>query len=96
MLKTVCQKVKVRTERKGKPYQLFFDQLSFDIDPKQPVETNIRKLKSIMGAEALKLNPHPLLTQLVGKGYYSHFMTTNYDYCIEKAIDPLRHFLRFI
>lgn len=84
----VCKKLKVNIERNGKPYQLFFEQLAFDINEKRQVEENIKELKEIMGAEALKLMPNSLLQEIIASGHYSHFMTTNYDYCIERALDP--------
>lgn len=86
LLREVCRKVKVKVERGDKPYQLFFEQISFDIDRSQTVEDNVKKLKQIMGAEALKLQPHPILTDIIETGHYAHFMTTNYDYCIERSL----------
>lgn len=87
LMASVCRKVKVSTVRNGKPYQLFFEELAFDINTENPIEGNIKVLKEIMGTEALKLVPHSVLQKIVTSGHYQHFMTTNYDYCIEKAID---------
>jgi hypothetical protein len=61
LLREVCREVKVKIERGDKPYQLFFEQISFDIDRSKTVEDNIKRLKQIMGAEALKLQPNPIL-----------------------------------
>lgn len=89
LLREVCRKIKVKVERGNKPYQLFFEQISFDIDRSKTVEDNVKKLKQIMGAEALKLQPNRILSAIIGTGYYQHFMTTNYDYCIERSLIPL-------
>lgn len=89
LLREVCRKVQVNVERGNKPYQLFFEQISFDIDLSKAVEDNVKKLKQIMGDEALKLQPNPILPAIIGTGYYTHFMTTNYDYCIERSLASL-------
>ncbi|WP_316820551.1 SIR2 family protein [Pedobacter gandavensis] len=88
LMESVCRRLKVDIKRNDKPYQLFFEQLAFDINSKRLVEENIKELKEIMGAEAMKLMPNSLLQRIIGSGYYRHYMTSNYDYCIERAIDP--------
>ncbi len=86
LLREVCRRVKVNVERGTKPYQLFFEQISFDIDRSKLVEDNVKKLKQIMGAEALKLQPNPVLADVINTGHYAHYITTNYDYCIERSL----------
>lgn len=88
LMASVCRNLKVNLKRNDKPYQLFFEQLAFDINNNRLVEENIKELKEIMGAEALKLMPNSLLQLLTGSGKYHQYLTTNYDYCIERALDP--------
>ena len=88
LLKNVCKSVGLTAERRQKAFPLFFEEISYSLNRKEPVEENIKLLKSFIGREALKLNPHTLLQELVSKKHYRHYLTTNYDYCIERAIDP--------
>lgn len=88
LLKNVCKSVGLTAERRQKSFPLFFEEIAYSFNRTGPVEENIRLLKTFIGREALKLEPHDLLTRLVAKNHYRHFLTTNYDYCIEKALGP--------
>jgi hypothetical protein len=66
---------------------LLFEEMAFAMNNSGRIEDNIRRLKVMLGEEAVKLNPHDRCKELVNNGIYQHFITTNYDYCIEKSID---------
>jgi hypothetical protein len=87
LLNSIKAAASIKTERGNKTYPLFFEELSFTLDAKKPVEANIRQLKQMIADDAIKLNPNTVHDKLIATGYYKHFLTTNYDYCIERAID---------
>jgi hypothetical protein len=86
LLANICREAGLNTKRNQKAFPLFFEEISYNYNRKQPVEENIKNLKGFIGREALKLQPHALLRELVSKNYYQHYLTTNYDYCIEHAL----------
>lgn len=61
--------------------------MAFAMNSGGSIEDNIHKLKVMLGKEAIKLEPHNRCKKLVNSSIYQHFITTNYDYCIEKSID---------
>jgi hypothetical protein len=87
LLNSIKAAASIKTERGNKTYPLFFEELSFTLNKTKPVETNIHQLKHMIAEDALKLNPNAVHQKLISANYYKHFLTTNYDYCIEKAID---------
>ncbi len=88
LLRNVCRAAGLSIERRQKTFPLFFEEISYTMNAGEPVENNIRLLKATIGKEALKLTPHQLLINMVDRNYYDQYLTTNYDYCIEKAIAP--------
>lgn len=87
LLENVCSSAKLTTEKRGKLYSLFFEEISYTMNPDAEVEENISALKKSIALDAIKLSPNLTLQRLIAKNHYDHFLTTNYDYCIEKAID---------
>jgi len=94
LLNDIRDKAKIKTEIGNKTNPLFFEELSFALDPKKTVEDNIHELKKMIADDALKLTPGEVHRQLIDKNYYQHFLTTNYDYCIEQTLDPTGKLLR--
>jgi hypothetical protein len=88
LLANICKGAKIKTVIGNKTYPLFFEELSFTVDPKKTVEVNIMKLKNMIASNAIKLKPNNIHLDLIKKNYYQHYITTNYDYCIELAISP--------
>ncbi|MDT3401247.1 SIR2 family protein [Mucilaginibacter terrae] len=88
LLANLCRTTGLVIQRNQKAFPLFFEEISYSLNRNQPVEENIKTLKSYIGQEALKLQPHHLLRELTERNYYKHYLTTNYDYCIEKALAP--------
>jgi len=87
LLSNICKAMGLSSERRQKAFPLFFEEISYSLNQIEPVEQNIKVLKGFIGREALKLAPHDLLKELVTKKHYRHYITTNYDYCIERAIN---------
>ena len=88
LLRSVCGRTGVEISRSSKTCQLFFEQMAFSLDKYKPIEENIQELKRIIGEEAMKLEPNAVLRAIIGMDRYQGYMTTNYDYTIEKAISP--------
>lgn len=66
---------------------LLFEEMAFAIENgKGPIEDNIHQLKVMLAKNAIDLEPHQQIIDLVNCGHYQHYMTTNYDYCIEKCM----------
>ncbi|MXV52112.1 hypothetical protein GS399_14130 [Pedobacter sp. HMF7647] len=88
LLNNIRKSARITSEIGSKTYPLFFEELSFTLDTKKPVEANIRELKKLIADNAIKLTPNPAHFALLENNYYKHYLTTNYDYCIELAADP--------
>ena len=95
LLESIKDDSKIKTRIGNKTYPLYFEELSFALDPKREVERNIKALKKRIADNALALQPNEFHREIIGLNHYLHFLTTNYDYCIERTLDPsgkkLRH-----
>lgn len=68
---------------------LLFEEIAFKMNNGGgTVEDSIQRLKEILAENAIGLMPHPVIQNLVKSNIYAHYLTTNYDYCIERCIDP--------
>jgi len=90
LLNSLRDSAQILTRMGEKTYPLYFEELSFAYDPLAPVEINIQELKARIAANALALKPNIIHQQVIGLDHYKHFLTTNYDYCIEQTLDPVR------
>lgn len=91
LLKLIVEQlqIKVNIDDGRKSNTLLFEEMAYAINHhKGDIETNIRSLKKLLALKASELEPHEAVSALVNSGKYKHFLTTNYDYCIEKCLDP--------
>lgn len=80
--------IKVNFDDDRKSNTLLFEEMAYAINHhKGDIETNIRSLKKLLAQKADELEPHEAVAGFVNNGKYRHFLTTNYDYCIEKCLN---------
>ncbi|MCX2432189.1 SIR2 family protein [Pedobacter sp. GR22-10] len=80
-------KIKVNIDDDRKSNTLLFEEMAYAINHhKGDIETNIHSLKKLLALKASELEPHEAVANLVNSDKYQHFLTTNYDYCIEKCL----------
>ncbi|KAA5532171.1 hypothetical protein F0919_15330 [Taibaiella lutea] len=90
LLNNIKSKVNINIDLdERKSNTLLFEEMAFAMNGSGRIEDNIRQLKVLLGEEAMKLKPHDRCMELVNSGIYQHFITTNYDYCIERSIDDV-------
>jgi hypothetical protein len=84
VLQEIARKLKLHDEiTEDIPFLLQFEGLS----SRNPKKSSFRdtQIKSIVAQQVIELPPHPFLKELVSLPF-NEFLTTNYDYAIERAI----------
>ncbi len=86
LLKEVANRVSITVDFNGKSYPLLFEEIAFKIRPNSHVEHNINYLKKLIGETCHHYEPNEYHQKVIEAKYYDHFLTTNYDYSIERSL----------
>lgn len=92
LLRRISTAAKVDVTFENKTYPLIFEEIAFKTKSRSHIEQNIEYLKKIIGKECSKFSPNDYHRQIIGLNYYKHYITTNYDYCIESTINSTADF----
>jgi len=87
LLRRISEIVEIEIDFKEKTYPLIFEEIAFKLRPQNDIEHNIKHLKAMIAGHSTLFRPNTFHKQITNLAYYSHYITTNYDYCIEKSIN---------
>lgn len=88
LLKRISDDAHVKVSFENKTYPLIFEEIAFKTRTTSFIEHNISYLRKIVGKECAKFSPNEFHGKILDLNFYNHFITTNYDYCIENSIKP--------
>lgn len=89
LLQKIIEQLRIEIDFDGKTYPLLFEEIAFKLRSQSFVEHNISYLKRTIGEICVKYQPNEFHRKIIEKKYYQHYLTTNYDYTIEKTLLPV-------